>query len=60
VVVEHDITHVLHLAAESHVDRSIAAPGDFVQTNVLGTSICWRHAAAHWLGLGTHLIETSG
>jgi dTDP-glucose 4,6-dehydratase len=31
------ITHVLHLAAESHVDRSIAEPGDFIQTNVVGT-----------------------
>jgi dTDP-glucose 4,6-dehydratase len=32
-----EITHVLHLAAESHVDRSIAGPGDFIHTNVLGT-----------------------
>src|SRR5437016_2007247 len=31
------ITHVLHLAAESHVDRSITGPGDFIQTNILGT-----------------------
>ena len=37
VVRDHAITHVLHLAAESHVDRSIAAPGDFIHTNVLGT-----------------------
>jgi dTDP-glucose 4,6-dehydratase len=37
VVREHQITHVLHLAAESHVDRSIVGPGDFVQTNVVGT-----------------------
>src|SRR4051812_28683956 len=28
---------VMHLAAESHVDRSIDAPGDFIQTNVVGT-----------------------
>jgi dTDP-glucose 4,6-dehydratase len=34
---EQAITHVVHLAAESHVDRSIAAPGIFMQTNVLGT-----------------------
>lgn len=33
----HQITHVLHLAAESHVDRSIAGPGDFIHTNVVGT-----------------------
>lgn len=37
VVLRYGITHVLHLAAESHVDRSIAGPGDFIQTNVVGT-----------------------
>src|ERR1044071_1292029 len=31
------ISHVLHLAAESHVDRSITGPGDFIQTNIVGT-----------------------
>src|SRR5580698_5544206 len=29
------ITHVLHLAAESHVDRSITGPGDFIHTNIV-------------------------
>ncbi len=33
----HAITHVLHLAAESHVDRSINGPDDFIQTNIFGT-----------------------
>jgi dTDP-glucose 4,6-dehydratase len=37
VVKQHSITHVMHLAAESHVDRSITGPGDFVHTNVVGT-----------------------
>jgi dTDP-glucose 4,6-dehydratase len=37
LVEKHRITHVLHLAAESHVDRSITGPGDFIQTNVVGT-----------------------
>ena len=37
VVQSHDITHVMHLAAESHVDRSITGPGDFIQTNIVGT-----------------------
>ncbi len=37
VVHSHDITHVLHIAAESHVDRSIDRPNDFVTTNVNGT-----------------------
>jgi len=37
VVEQHAITHVMHLAAESHVDRSISGPGDFIQTNIVGT-----------------------
>jgi len=37
VVQKHAITHVLHLAAESHVDRSITGPGDFIHTNIIGT-----------------------
>ena len=37
IVSSHDITHVVHLAAESHVDRSIADPDAFIHTNVLGT-----------------------
>ena len=37
VVDRHAITHVMHLAAESHVDRSITGPGDFIATNITGT-----------------------
>ena len=37
LVKRHAISHVLHLAAESHVDRSISGPGDFIQTNIVGT-----------------------
>src|SRR5687767_7785743 len=37
VLQKHGITHVLHLAAESHVDRSIAGPDGFIHTNILGT-----------------------
>jgi dTDP-glucose 4,6-dehydratase len=37
IVEQHKITHVMHLAAESHVDRSISGPTDFIQTNVIGT-----------------------
>ncbi len=33
---------VMHLAAESHVDRSIDGPGEFIQTNVVGTASCCR------------------
>ena len=39
VIAENRIEAVLHLAAESHVDRSILGPGVFVQTNVLGTQV---------------------
>ena len=42
---------VVHLAAETHVDRSIDGPGRFVQTNVVGTSVLLDAALAHWRGL---------
>ena len=48
VVRDHAITHVLHLAAESHVDRSIEAPGDFIQTNVVGTFHLLEACRAVW------------
>jgi dTDP-glucose 4,6-dehydratase len=37
VMRKHQITHVMHLAAESHVDRSIRGPADFIHTNIVGT-----------------------
>jgi dTDP-glucose 4,6-dehydratase len=42
---------VLHFAAESHVDRSIHGPGEFVQTNVVGTFTLLEAARAYWGGL---------
>ncbi len=46
---EHSITDVIHLAAESHVDRSILSPMDFIYTNIIGTvnllqaaKDCWK------------------
>ncbi|MXQ13728.1 dTDP-glucose 4,6-dehydratase [Microvirga makkahensis] len=42
---------VMHLAAESHVDRSIDGPGAFIQTNVMGTYTLLQSALAYWLGL---------
>ena len=42
---------VLHLAAESHVDRSIDGPGIFLQTNVIGTYTLLEAARAYWQGL---------
>ena len=39
---------VVHFAAESHVDRSISGPGEFVQTNVVGTFCLLEEARAYW------------
>jgi dTDP-glucose 4,6-dehydratase len=49
VVEKHGITHVMHLAAESHVDRSISGPGDFIQTNVVGTFNLLEACRECWL-----------
>ena len=43
---------VMHLAAESHVDRSITGAADFIQTNVVGTFTLLEAARAYWNGLG--------
>jgi len=53
VVKEHGITHVMHLAAESHVDRSITGPGDFIHTNVVGTFHLLEACREVWSGKGT-------
>jgi dTDP-glucose 4,6-dehydratase len=42
---------VMHLAAESHVDRSIAEPASFIQTNIIGTYILLEAARTYWDGL---------
>ncbi|PHS68207.1 MAG: dTDP-glucose 4,6-dehydratase [Methylophaga sp.] len=44
-------TAVMHLAAESHVDRSIDGPGEFVQTNLVGTYTLLEAARKYWLNL---------
>jgi dTDP-glucose 4,6-dehydratase len=43
---------VIHLAAESHVDRSIDGPADFIQTNVVGTFTLLQEALRYWRSLG--------
>ena len=50
VFAQHDPSDVIHLAAESHVDRSIEAPMDFVLTNVVGTVNLLNTARRHWSG----------
>jgi dTDP-glucose 4,6-dehydratase len=47
----HDPDAVMHLAAESHVDRSIDGPLAFIQTNVTGTATLLEAARAHWRAL---------
>lgn len=47
----HQPAGVLHLAAESHVDRSIDGPGEFVTTNVVGTFTLLQEARRYWEGL---------
>ena len=51
-VQQHEITQVMHLAAESHVDRSISGPGDFIQTNIVGTFNLLEACRTQWLGTG--------
>ncbi len=48
---EHRPRAVVHFAAESHVDRSIHGPGDFIRTNVQGTFTLLEAARAHWATL---------
>jgi dTDP-glucose 4,6-dehydratase len=60
VVCGHGITHVLHLAAESHVDRSITGPGDFIHTNVVGTFNLLEACREAWLGPGAAPAPSEG
>ncbi len=48
---EHRPDAVMHLAAESHVDRSISGPAAFIQTNIVGTYTLLEAARAHWNAL---------
>lgn len=53
-----DADAVMHLAAESHVDRSIDGPDSFIQTNVVGTFRVLNAALIHWRGLPSSRQET--
>ena len=48
---EHQPQAIVHFAAESHVDRSIDGPADFVQTNVVGTLTLLQAALGYWQSL---------
>jgi dTDP-glucose 4,6-dehydratase len=47
----HQPHFVMNLAAESHVDRSIDGPGEFIQTNIVGTFVLLQEALRYWRGL---------
>ncbi len=49
---KHQPDAVMHLAAESHVDRSIDGPAEFMQTNIIGTYEMLEAARAYWQGRG--------
>jgi len=56
--IQHVLKHyqpdiIMHLAAESHVDRSIDGPGEFIQTNIVGTYNLLEQARAYWTSLDT-------
>lgn len=48
---EHQPDAVMHLAAESHVDRSIDGPSDFIQTNIVGTYTLLEASRQYWMSL---------
>ena len=52
VFATHSPDAVMHLAAESHVDRSIDGPGDFIETNITGTFNMLEAARKFWLSAG--------
>ena len=53
LLTEHDIDTIVHFAAESHVDRSIAGPDAFIETNVVGTHALLKAAKRIWLDSGS-------
>src|SRR6266404_99866 len=59
VIERYSVTHVMHLAAESHVDRSISGPGDFIHTNFVGTFNLLEACRAAWLNPSSTLNSPS-
>lgn len=66
IFAEHQPDSVMHLAAESHVDRSITGPAEFIETNIVGTYTLLEAARAYWsqlneerkIGFRFHHIST--
>ena len=62
VFAKHQPDAVMHLAAESHVDRSIDGPGEFIQTNIIGTFNLLQASLAYWRSLpagGTSSVSSA-
>jgi dTDP-glucose 4,6-dehydratase len=57
VFAQHKPDAVMHLAAESHVDRSIDGPGEFIQTNIVGTYHLLQASLQYWRSLGEDEYE---
>jgi dTDP-glucose 4,6-dehydratase len=55
---EHQPDVVMHLAAESHVDRSIDSPSDFIQTNIVGTYTLLEACRKYWSNLNAEKRQT--
>jgi len=51
IFIQHQPDAVMHLAAESHVDRSITGPAEFIGTNIVGTCTLLEAARGYWSGL---------
>ena len=56
---KYEIDRVVHFAAESHVDRSIKGPDDFIDTNIIGTYVLLKAALANWTqrSISNHLFH---
>lgn len=57
IIQEYQPDSVLHLAAESHVDRSIDGPSAFIQTNVVGTSVLLEESRRYWQSIDNESKE---
>src|SRR6201997_5032994 len=58
LLVLHRPSAIVHFAAESHVDRSIHSPDDFIRTNVGGTFALLEETRAYWMGLTSEERES--
>jgi len=58
--IKYNFNAVVHLAAESHVDRSISNPGAFLETNILGTAALLEISKEHWINMNGEFDNSKG